>query len=95
MTLYHLHKLVATFLPTADDDFFPLETPLVFDEGLDMVQCVYVPILNDECLEYREEYFYITLSSEQDCVRLVNDSIEATIVDDDCESDFCYFCHNV
>lgn len=70
------------FIP-ADEDFVPIETNLIFDEGLDLMQCLYVPILNDECLE-DNEYFTITLSSEQDCVLFYNDSFEATIIDDDC-----------
>ena len=80
------------FLPTAEEDFIPLETSLVFDEGLDSTRCVYIPILNDECLEYEEEYFNITLSSEQDCVRFLNDSIEATIIDNDCEYHGMFYC---
>lgn len=56
----------------------------MFDEGLNTTQCTYIPILNDECLEDYEEYFNITLSSEQDCVLFYNDSVEATIIDDDC-----------
>lgn len=58
---------------------------MIFDEGLDETQCVYIPILNDECLEEDEEYFNITLSSDQDCVFFSNDTFEATIVDDDCK----------
>ncbi len=46
---------------------------------------MHIPILNDVCLEERDEYFYINISSSLDCVR-VNDSHEVvTIVDDDCE----------
>ena len=77
--------IMFNFVLPADEDFVPVEKMLVFDEGLDTTQCLYVPILNDECLEYEEEYFTINLSSDQDCVYFVNDSYEATIIDDDCE----------
>ena len=73
------------FLDTADYDYVPLEIQLVFDEGLDLTQCVYIPILNDECLEDYEEMFYILLSSDQECVLFENTSYEATIIDDDCK----------
>ena len=61
---------------------------MVFDEGLDTTQCLYIPILNDECLEEEYEYFYIYLDSDQSCVQFYNDtkSFEATIIDDDCKS---------
>ena len=71
----------------AGADYIELDTLLVFDEGLATTQCVYIPVLNDECLEYESESFYISLSSEQDCVRFSNDSYEAYIIDDDCEYD--------
>lgn len=69
----------------ADEDYIELSTSLVFDKGLDTTQCVYIPILNDECLEYNNESFEINLSSDQDCVRFSNDSYKAYIIDDDCE----------
>ena len=72
-------------ISAAGEDYIELETSLVFDEGLDTTQCVYIPVLNDECLEYVSESFEISLSSDQDCVRFNNDSFEAYIIDDDCE----------
>ena len=72
-------------LDTADYDYVPLEIQLVFDEGLDLTQCAYIPILNDECLEDYEETFYVLLSSGQECVLFENTSYEATIIDDDCK----------
>ena len=58
---------------------------MVFDEGLELTQCIYIPILNDKCLEDEEEYFYVNISSEQSCVFFYDDSFNATIIDDDCK----------
>lgn len=80
------------FIFAAGADYIELDASLVFDKGLDTTQCVYIPVLNDECLEYVNESFYIYLSSDQDCVQFSNDSYEAYIIDDDCE---CYIIRNL
>ena len=59
---------------------------LIFTRGASLVQCAYIPILNDECLEDNEETFNISLSTTFDCVYLPEDEIEVTIRDDDSES---------
>ena len=55
---------------------------LVFAFGLGTRQCVYIPILGDECLEETENFF-ISLSSAQSCVEFVVDEIEISIREDD------------
>ena len=82
-----LLKVKNILISAAGEDYIHLDTSLVFDEGLDTTQCVYIPILNDECLENERELFEIILSSDQDCVRFSEDSFEAYIIDDDCKYD--------
>ena len=55
----------------------------MFGFGLPTIRCVYIPILNDECLEEELEDFSVELSSEQDCVMFVNSTANITIYDDD------------
>ena len=55
----------------------------MFGFGLPTIQCVYIPILNDECLEEEHEGFSVELSSEQECVMFVNSTANITIYDDD------------
>ena len=47
------------------------------------MQCVYIPILNDECLEEDFEVFNITISSILECVTFSVDEISVNIRDDD------------
>ena len=58
----------------------------MFGFGLPTIQCVYIPILNDECVEEELEDFSVKLSSEQDCVIFLNSTVEIIIIDDDSES---------
>ena len=48
------------------------------------MQTVFIPILNDECLE-NDEDFNVTLTTNLDCVQLGDDRLAITIVDDDSE----------
>ena len=65
-----------------NEDFISIEKNLTYAVGLGTLQCIHIPILNDECLEYKNETFMVTLSSDIDCV-LANDSLLVTIRDDD------------
>ena len=58
----------------------------MFGFGLPTIRCVYIPILNDECVEEELEDFSVKLSSEQDCVIFLNSTVEIIIIDDDSES---------
>ena len=60
---------------------------LVFGLGLSQTQCITIPILNDEVLEETEQ-FTILLSSDQECVLFENDTVQVTILDNDCKSSF-------
>ena len=47
------------------------------------MQCVNIPIINDECVEEKEEEFQVSISSDQDCVLFDVNSTVVTIYDDD------------
>ncbi len=50
-----------------------------------MTQCVSVPIINDECVEQKQEQFIVSLSTtDEDCVEFGDPSESVvTIADDD------------
>ena len=54
-----------------------------FYNGGPRVQCVSIPILNDEYLEVDTESFNVTLSSTVDCVIIGNGETQVYIQDDD------------
>ena len=56
---------------------------IIFNAGTDSQQRVYIPLFNDECVEY-DEYFSVDLSTSSPRVNTVNDSLNITIEDDDC-----------
>ena len=56
---------------------------IIFDAETDSRRRVYIPLFNDECVEY-DEYFSVDLSTTSPRVNTVNDSVNITIVDDDC-----------
>ena len=60
-------------------------TYLIFYEDTPNSQPVPVTILNDVCLEEDIEYFSVVLSSDMDCVEIVNESVTIRIDDDDSE----------
>ena len=67
------------------DDYVGISRSIIFNEDTGNQQTVYIPIVNDECLE-NDEYFSVTLSSAMDCVVITNDQVNITIDDDDSES---------
>ena len=66
------------------DDYVAISRSIIFNEDTGNQQTVYIPIVNDECLE-NDEYFSVTLSSVMDCVVITNDQVNITIDDDDSE----------
>lgn len=70
------------------EDYVPVTNKsLVFAYGFGfgLVQCVHIPILNDECFEDLVQSFNVLLSTTQDCVRLNETNIQVSILDDDGE----------
>ena len=67
-----------------DPDFLPVLKELVFDTCTLPYQCVFIPILNDLCVE-EEENFYISIESDNSCVSFHTDVAEVIIHDDDCK----------
>ncbi len=52
-----------------------------------LTQCVSVAIINDECVEEKEEVFTVSLSTEEECVDIGSDNqTTVTILDNDRES---------
>ena len=64
------------------EDFRPVEIDLIFNEETSNKHVVSVPILNDRCLEYRED-FSVVVSSEMDCVAIHDNATTIYIIDDD------------
>ncbi len=51
-----------------------------------LTQCVSVPIINDECVEEKQEQFIVVLSSEEECVIVeTSNQTIVTILDNDSE----------
>ena len=69
------------------EDFVPTEVTLVWHyDSLSLTQCVSVAIINDECVEEKEEVFTVSLSTEEECVDIGADNqTTVTILDDDRE----------
>ena len=49
---------------------------------------IYIPIKNDECVEY-DEYFFVYIYASSDCVEFDNYNSSITILDDD--GNFIYY----
>ena len=57
---------------------------VVFYPGFEIVQCVHIPIFNDECLEDSMEAFNVSISSSDDRVVIgAAREVEVYIRDDD------------
>ena len=58
---------------------------VTFAVGFGTSQCIYISILNDNCLEDFAEDFYVILSANEDCVIIDEDAQNTSIViqDDD------------
>jgi hypothetical protein len=67
----------------AYEDFRPVYQELIFNEETSNTQTVFVPILNDVCLEEYGEFFSVVATSDTDCVEIVNGEVTIIIDDDD------------
>ena len=60
----------------------------MFDVYSYPLQCVWVHILNDVCVEEKKETFHVLLETSDhsdDCVTLIEDTVSVIIADDDCK----------
>jgi len=76
------------YLTSAGEDYQSIQATLEWHYDSELTQCILVPVINDECLEEKQETFEVSLSSEEDCIQLTNNSTLVTIQDDD--SEFLY-----
>ena len=67
------------------EDFVQIWQTLIFDNSTNTTQCVYIPIINDDCVEDEPEEFTATLKSDDDRVSFGTNSTTISIFDDDCE----------
>ena len=63
-------------------DYVSIARDIIFNEDSGLTQTVYIPIVNDECLE-NNETFSVTLSSNMSCVEIMESEVNITIDDDD------------
>ena len=85
--MYHVYLpkfyLHYQYVAIEEDDFRMVSQLIIFNAETGSLQGVYIPIINDECVEY-DEYFSVDLSTTSPRVNTVNDSLNITIEDDDC-----------
>lgn len=67
------------------DDYIPISQKIIFNKDMTGPQRIYIPLVNDECLEEKEENFTVKLSTPMQCVDLVDDVVTIYIQDDDCK----------
>ena len=68
---------------TAGEDYVAVNKYILFSPERSLIECVHIPILNDECLE-DEECFYVSMLSNETCVQIgENDTARVTIFDND------------
>ena len=77
---------------SAGEDFVQIWQTLIFDSSTNTTQCLYIPIINDECVENEPEEFTAALYTEDDCVSFGTNSTTISILDDDCECWFILCC---
>ena len=66
-------------------DYTSAQKNLTFAVGLGIVECIYIPVMDDLCLEDANETFTVSISSTAECV-ITNPSateVEITITDND------------
>ena len=79
-------RVVIIILPSAGEDYVAVNKSISFYPGYGTVQCVHIPILNDECLEDDIESFNMLISSnDDDCVVIgaTSSEVQVYIRDDD------------
>ena len=79
---------------TGGADYISVSKVITFAVGLGVENCVYIPILNDECLEEDMEGFNVSISSDMPFVTFDVDEITVYIRDDDGESVNHCVCHS-
>ena len=65
-------------------DYRAITKEIIFDEISLNPRPVYVPILNDNTVEYDED-FLVTVSTTMNYVDIIDSSVLINILDDDCE----------
>ena len=79
-----LHSaIVLLFYLTGNEDYISTDKNLTFAFGFGTIQCVHIPIINDECLEEDMEFFNVSISSDMDGVVIGVDEVTVYIIDDD------------
>ena len=71
------------FYLTGNEDYISTDKNLTFAFGFGTIQCVHIPIINDECLEEDMEFFNVSISSDMDGVVIGVDEVTVYIIDDD------------
>ena len=73
-----------TCLSEGGEDYESLDKNLTFAVGLGTLECVHIPILNDDCLE-EDEAFSVSISSDAECVSVnpAASNVQINITDDD------------
>ena len=93
-TLYSLVFILLSsvqIFTTEGDDYIPVSITLEWHyDSPSLIQCVKIPIVNDECVEEKEEEFRVSLLSDQDCVLLGLNYTTVTIVDDDSKCSYIF-----
>ena len=64
------------------EDYVSVEKSLLFSFGFELIQCVHIPILPDDCLEQTES-FNVSLSADHLGVNFDVDEIVVSILEDD------------
>ena len=72
---------------TPDDDFVAIEKQVILINSSELPHRLYIPIKNDECVEY-DETFSVHIDSESDGVVFGDKYQTITIEDDDGKSNF-------
>ena len=71
------------FYLTGNEDYISTDKNLTFAFEFGTIQCVHIPIINDECLEEDMEFFNVSISSDMDGVVIGVDEVTVYIIDDD------------
>lgn len=80
-TYFMLSNLI---MPLAGEDYVAVNKSVFLYPGFGTIQCVHIPILNDECLEDDIESFGVFISASDDCVVIgATSEVEVYIRDDD------------
>ena len=70
------------FLAVNGEDYREVTREIIFNNDTDREQRVYIPLFNDDCVEY-DEYFFVNLTTSIDCVKFDVYYVKINILDDD------------